>query len=147
MYVCMYAYIYIYGVFVGLDNKMYKMHGTHIKKIPHSLLVDRSRRCTVRLQILHVPLYAGDRQICFYPHIFPLPVPQITLWITPHRPVLHYVVSLPPTLHGDTHSPLKLLRLAKQHTCQYALCDADRKCLPAYILNGRSVVWNFKPRK
>ena len=26
-----YIYIYIYCAFVGLDNKLYKMHGTYIK--------------------------------------------------------------------------------------------------------------------
>ena len=35
VYICVYIYIYIYiyicCAFVGLDNKLYKMHGTYIK--------------------------------------------------------------------------------------------------------------------
>jgi len=29
--VCIYIYIYICCAFVGLENKLYKMHGTYIK--------------------------------------------------------------------------------------------------------------------
>jgi len=30
----LFIYIYIYIVFVGLNNKLYKMHSTYIKIIP-----------------------------------------------------------------------------------------------------------------
>jgi len=31
IYIYMYIYIYTYCAFVGLDNKLYSMHGTYIK--------------------------------------------------------------------------------------------------------------------
>jgi len=51
----------IHIVFVCLDNKLYKMHGTYSKKLPHSLQVRFfAKRHTLRLQIRHGLLYAGD---------------------------------------------------------------------------------------
>ena len=31
VYIYIYIYIYIYSAFAGLDNKLFKMHGTYIK--------------------------------------------------------------------------------------------------------------------
>ena len=126
-----------------LGNKLYKMHGTYMKKISHSLQFRRSRKdapCVSKNR--HGSLYAGDRQICFYPHIFrPACTADYPLNYTT-QPCSTLCCFTPShiTLHGDTHNPLSLLRLAKQPKCHYAHCDVDRKCLPAYILNDPSVV-------
>ena len=40
MCVCVCVYIYIYKcAFVGVDNKLYKMHGTYIKFPGHSVVI------------------------------------------------------------------------------------------------------------
>ena len=41
--VCVCVYIYIYSAFVGLDNKLYKMHGTYRTSQFNTMLLDIPR--------------------------------------------------------------------------------------------------------
>jgi hypothetical protein len=139
-------YIYMYSACIGLDNKLYKMHGTYIKIVPHNLQVRRPRNEAPCGLVSLNKLVTTN--LLLPPHLSSACTTDYPLnYITP--PCSTLCRSTPSlSRRMATHTTLlTLLRLATPSTCHYALCDVDTKSLPVYILNnGRSLVRNFNPR-
>jgi len=95
VYIYIYKYIYIYIAFVGLDNKLYKMHSTYIKILKPS---NYAHNTIVLYQIMYHTMKTSGR-LEVYVHTFLISALDGGVWsasCTCHFPILtHSMVQSP----------------------------------------------------